>query len=63
MNKNEMELALARLKGDFVGTLIGITYWDIPNELKSRLNKKIVELEEEHNNEQDRKIFTNEETY
>ena len=54
MSKDKLKIEFARLRGDFVGTLIGITYWDIPNELKIKLNKKIVELREEHNNEQNR---------
>ncbi len=35
----------ARLLGEFKGTLQGVTYWDIPKELKKKLSSKIIELE------------------
>ena len=43
----KLKLEMARLKGEFIGTLKAITWgWDIPNELKEKLEEKIVELEE-----------------
>ena len=44
--EDKLKIEIARLKGDFIGTLKGIIWWDIPNELKDKLDKKIVELEE-----------------
>lgn len=35
----------ARLLGEFIGTLKGITYNDIPEDLKLKLEAKIKELE------------------
>ena len=43
----KLKLEIARLKGEFIGTLKAITWcWDIPDGLKEKLEKKIVELEE-----------------
>jgi len=39
------EIKWNRLKGEFCGTLIGICAWDIPAELKLKLESKIKELE------------------
>jgi len=44
--EDKLKVEIARLNGDFIGTLKGITWWDIPNELKDKLDKKIVELEQ-----------------
>ena len=42
----KLKLEMARLKGEFIGTLKAITWcWGIPDELKEKLEKKIVELE------------------
>jgi hypothetical protein len=35
----------ARLTGEFIGTLKGILWWDIPAELKNKIENKIKELE------------------
>ena len=35
-----------RLLGEFIGTLEGICAWEIPDELKSKLQAKIEELQE-----------------
>ena len=40
-----LKLKLARTKGEFIGTLHGILWWDIPEELKQKLENKIKELE------------------
>jgi hypothetical protein len=40
-------LKLARTKGEFIGTLQAILWWDIPEELKEKLESKIKELEKE----------------
>lgn len=50
MNKNEkkflkLEIENARLKGDFIGTLKGILFWPIPDDLKLKIQSKIKELE------------------
>lgn len=34
-----------RVLGEFIGTLKGVCCWDIPNELKLKLERKIKELE------------------
>lgn len=36
-----------RLLGNFIGTLKGVCCWDIPDELKMKLERKIKELERE----------------
>lgn len=38
-------LAYSRLLGEFRGLIQGITYWDLPKELKSKINTKIEELD------------------
>ena len=54
MNKEqELRLKLAILQGEFIGTLKAITWWDIPNELKDILEKRIVELEEKGGDDDD----------
>ena len=52
MSKEELklQLKLARTKGEFIGTLQGILWWDIPEELKEKLENKIKELENERDN-------------
>jgi len=49
MSKEELYLKvkLSRLKGEFIGMLKGITWWDIPKELKEKLENKIKELEDD----------------
>lgn len=49
MSKEELylKLKLARTKGEFIGTLHGILWWDIPEELKEKLENKIKELEKD----------------
>ena len=39
-----LKLKLARIKGEFIGTLEGILWWDIPEELREKLENKIKEL-------------------
>lgn len=53
MSKEELylKLKLARTKGEFIGTLQGILWWDIPEELKEKLENKIKELEKEQKND------------
>ena len=49
MNKKELllKIKLARTKGEFIGTLQGILWWDIPEELKEKLEDKIKELKKD----------------
>tara|TARA_Y100000385_G_C12658965_1_gene452903 strand:+ start:203 stop:352 length:150 start_codon:yes stop_codon:yes gene_type:complete len=49
MSKEELylKLKLERLKGEFIGMLKGITWWDIPEELREKLENKIKKLEDE----------------
>lgn len=42
--EDKLKVQIARLEGEFIGTLKAITMWDIPNELKERLKDRIVEL-------------------
>ncbi len=52
MNKEDkIKIKLARVQGEYIGTLKGILWWDIPNELKEKLKDRIVELEKQNNNE------------
>ena len=44
--EDNLKVEMARLEGEFIGTLKAITWWNIPNELKDKLEKHIVELEE-----------------
>jgi hypothetical protein len=43
--EDKIKIKLARVQGEYIGTLKGILWWDIPNELKERLKDRIVELE------------------
>ena len=58
MNKEyKLKLAMARLKGEFLGTLKAITWcWDIPDELKEKLEEKIVKLENQNKGEGNTRI-------
>lgn len=38
------EIGVNRLLGEFIGTLSGVMAWDIPEELKSKLQSKLDEL-------------------
>jgi hypothetical protein len=40
-----LKVETARLEGEFIGTLKAITFWNIPKELKDKLEERIVELE------------------
>ena len=51
MSEDKLKVEMARLEGDFIGTLKAITMWDIPNELKERLKDRIVELEKTNKDE------------
>jgi hypothetical protein len=42
--EDRVKIKLARLQGEFVGTLKGILWWDIPNELKVKIERRINEL-------------------
>ena len=38
----------ARLKGEFIGFCRALTYWEIPEELKTKINEQIKRLEDEN---------------
>ena len=42
---NKLLIDYARILGEFKGTLEAVTYWDVPQELKDKMNSKISELE------------------
>lgn len=42
---NLKDISYGRLLGEFMGTLEGILFWDIPDELKIRLEERINKLE------------------
>lgn len=42
-----LNLELARLRGEFSGFCKGILWWDIPEELKVKINEQIKRLENE----------------
>ncbi len=44
---DKLKVELAWIKGQYIGTLKGILWWDIPSKLKENLKKQIKELEEE----------------
>ena len=44
--EDKLKIQLARLKGEFVGMLKGILWWDIPKELKERIEEVIKRNEE-----------------
>ena len=46
MNLDNLKHAidLAKLRGELIGLLEGVCMWDIPEELRFRLQKKIEEL-------------------
>ena len=43
--EDKIKIELARLQGEFLGTLKGFLCWDIPNELKVRMQQQINKLE------------------
>lgn len=48
IQENRMQLSeLSRLKGEYQGTLLGISAWNIPTELREKLNVIIEKLENE----------------
>jgi hypothetical protein len=49
--EDKLKVQIARLEGEYIGTLKGILWWDIPNELKERLKDRIVELENQNKDE------------
>ena len=50
--QDKLKIKLARVQGEYIGTLKGILWWDIPNKLKEKLEKLIVELENQNKDEQ-----------
>jgi hypothetical protein len=46
----KLKLELARMKGEFKGTLQAILWWEIPEELKEKLENKIKELNKDDKN-------------
>ena len=46
--QDKLKIKLARVQGEYIGTLKGILWWDIPNKLKEKLEKLIVELENQN---------------
>ncbi len=46
-----LKIKLARVQGEYIGTLKGIIWWDIPNELKEKLKLLIAELEKQNKDE------------
>ena len=57
--EDKIKIKLARIQGEYIGTLKGILWWDIPNELKERLKARIVELENQNKDEQRREMSKN----
>jgi hypothetical protein len=49
--EDKIKIKLARVRGEYIGTLKGILWWDIPNELKKILKDRIVELENQNEDE------------
>jgi hypothetical protein len=45
----KVKINLARLQGEYIGTLKGILWWGIPNELKVKLQEQINKLENNTN--------------
>ena len=50
--EDKLKIEIARLRGEFIGTLKGIVLWDIPDELKERLKDRIRELEKQKDEEE-----------
>jgi hypothetical protein len=50
--EDKLKIKLARVQGEYTGTLKGILWWDIPNKLKEKLEKLIVDLENQYKHEQ-----------
>lgn len=44
MEKVIIEQKYARLKGEYIGSLKGILCWDIPNELRDRIESLVQDL-------------------
>ena len=47
--EDKIKIKFARLQGEYVGTLKGILWWDIPKELKTKLEDTISKLENNTN--------------
>lgn len=46
---DKLTIQNARLLGEFIGYLDGICDWDIPNELRVKLHRKLTKLRETEN--------------
>ena len=46
--EDKLKIKLARVEGEYIGTLKGILWWDIPNELKEKLELLIVKLDNQN---------------
>lgn len=44
-SEDKLKIQIARLEGEFVGTLEGILLWELPKELKLKIKEKIKEVE------------------
>jgi len=51
--ETKLKIEIARLQGEYTGTLKGILFWDIPSKLKERLEKLIIKLENQNKDEQE----------
>lgn len=49
--ETKLKIEIARLQGEYTGTLKGILFWDIPSKLKERLEKLIIKLENQNKDE------------
>ena len=51
LEEDKLKIKLARVQGEYIGTLKGILWWDIPNKLKEKLEQSIVNLENQNKDE------------
>lgn len=46
--EQRLKIKLARLSGEFVGTLESILFWEIPEALKERLKAHAIKIRQEY---------------
>ena len=47
-SEDKLRIEFSKLIGDFLGTLEGITHWEIPDKLKIKIEEKIKSLNDKY---------------
>lgn len=43
--QQKLLIEVSRLRGEFIGTLEGFLFWDLPDELADKIKMKIIQLQ------------------